>query len=531
MVRKFKDLSIYLECASGCTPRVETIKNYIDIMSVLGYTKLYLGVSGAYHIEDEPYFAYKKGKYTTKQLQEIDAYGKEKGIEVIAGIQTLAHLGFMSMHDHFRPLMDTDSTVMVGDERVYELIDKMFYAISKGLSSRNIHIGFDEAFCIGSGNYMKKHGKADGKELILRHLIRVLEIAEKYGYACEIWHDMLTEKGDSSVTAAQVKENLHENTSVVLWDYEEKNEDKLRAMLDDIFTYSDKVAYAGHAWKIAGFTPNNRNSIATILPQMKICAEKGITHYMVTLWADNCSPCSWYAVLPTLFWASEYNLGYTHDKQADKEKFFRLFGVKYDDMMLLDNLDDPFKRNREVKRTTSFCAMYSDILLGNFHLLFPQGVGEAYAKLAKEYAEVDGGRYRYVFDKYHLLAKILSVKSDLPTKLRNAYKANDKKGMKALCGEMKKLISDMKSFIKTFNEFFFRENMVCGAECNQFKLGGQLVRYEYILNCLQNYVKNGTPIEELEDELLVPSWEPLPEYDSCVWATDKNIATYNYWAN
>ena len=181
MVRKFKDLSVYLECSAGSTPRVETIKNYIEIMQKLGYTKLYLGLSGAYHIDDEPYFAYKKGKYTTEQLQEIDSYGKEKGIEIVAGIQTLAHLSFLSMHDHFRPLMDTNATVMVGDEKVYELIDKMFASISKGLSSRNIHIGFDEACGIGMGNYMKRHGRADGKELVLRHLIRVLDIAKKYG--------------------------------------------------------------------------------------------------------------------------------------------------------------------------------------------------------------------------------------------------------------------------------------------------------------------------------------------------------------
>ena len=528
MVRKFKDLSVYLECSAGSTPRVETIKNYIEIMQKLGYTKLYLGLSGAYHIDDEPYFAYKKGKYTTKQLQEIDSYGKEKGIEIIAGIQTLAHLGFLSMHDRFRPLMDTNATVMVGDEKVYELIDKMFASISKGLSSRNIHIGFDEACGIGMGNYMKMHGRADGKELVLRHLIRVLDIAKKYGYACDIWNDMLTEKCDSTVTAKQVKDNLHDNTSIVLWNYEEKNEENLSKLIDETLAYSDKVTYAGHAWKIAGFSPNNRNSIATMLPQMKVCEQKGIAHYMVTLWADKCTPCGWYTILPTLFWASEYNLGNTADKQADKEKFFRLFGVKYDDMMLLDCLDDPFKRNREVKRNTSFCALYSDILLGNFHLLFPDGVGEAYARLAKEYASVNGGAYQYVFEKYSLLAKIFSVKSELPTKLRKAYETGDRQKVKSLCTEMVTLIGDMKTFIKLFNGYFLRENMAIGAECNQFHFGGQLIRYEYVLECMKNYAESGTAIEELEDELLLPSWEPLPQYDSSTWYDHRNISTYNY---
>jgi len=531
MGQKFKDLSIYLECASGGTPRVATVKKYIDIMEALGYTKLYLGISGAYYIEGEPYFAYKKGKYTTEQLQEIDAYGKEKGIEIIAGIQTLAHLGFMALHDHFRPLMDTGSSLLVGDEKVYELIDKMFQAISKGLSSKNIHIGFDEAFGIGTGNYLNKYGKADGKELILRHLTKVLDIAKKYGYACEIWYDMLTEKSDSAITPAQVKDSLHENTSIVFWNYDEKDEATLSQQIDEIFAYSDKITYAGHADKIAGFSPNNRNSIATLFSQMKVCAEKGIPHYMVTVWGDNCSPCSWYSILPTLFWASEYNLGYTNDKQVDKEKFFRLFGVKYDDMMLLDCLDDPFKRKRELKRNTSFCAMYSDILLGNVHLIFPKGVGEAYATLSKEYAAVNAGEYQYLYDKYSLLAKILSVKLELPTKLRDAYNANDKERMLTLREEMQGLIADMKAFIKTFNAYFVRENMVLGAECNQFHFGGQLIRYEYILDCLNDCVENGASIEELEDELLVPSWEPIPEHDFCRWSDYRNVSTYNYWSN
>ena len=76
MVRKFRDLSIYLECASGCTPRLETIKNYIDIMSTLGYTKLYLGVSGAYHIEDEPEVS--EFSMLSGRIKDIRKYDQER---------------------------------------------------------------------------------------------------------------------------------------------------------------------------------------------------------------------------------------------------------------------------------------------------------------------------------------------------------------------------------------------------------------------------------------------------------------------
>ena len=35
-------------------------------------------------------------------------------------------------------------------------------------------------------------------------------------------------------------------------------------------------------------------------------------------------------------------------------------------------------------------------------------------------------------------------------------------------------------------------------------------------------------LQELEDELLLPSWEPLPQYDSSTWYDHRNISTYNY---
>ena len=93
---------------------------------------------------------------------------------------------------------------------------------------------------------------------------------------------------------------------------------------------------------------------------------------------------------------------------------------------------------------------------------------------------------------------------------------------------MSTLIGDMQTFIKLFNGYFLRENMAIGVECNQFHLGGQLIRYEYVLECMKNYAESGTAIEELEDELLLPSWEPLPEYDSSTWYDYRNISTYNY---
>ena len=48
----------------------------------------------------------------------------------------------------------------------------------------------DEAHNLGLGKYLDKNGYSSRFEIMSKHLKRVLEIAEKYGYSCTMWSDM-----------------------------------------------------------------------------------------------------------------------------------------------------------------------------------------------------------------------------------------------------------------------------------------------------------------------------------------------------
>ena len=47
---------------------------------------------------------------------------------------------------------------LVGDERTYQLIDKMFAAVAECFGSKLVHIGMDEAHMVGLGRYLQQHG-------------------------------------------------------------------------------------------------------------------------------------------------------------------------------------------------------------------------------------------------------------------------------------------------------------------------------------------------------------------------------------
>ncbi len=526
-MKRFEHLSTFIECSSGLIPTVNKVKEYIDVLSQMGYDRLYLGMADAYKIKEEPFFNYKRGGYTKEDLNEMDEYAKSHGIELIAQIHTLSHLHFLRKYPEYFNLFDTDNVLIVGEERVYVLIENMIKAISEGLSTRTIHIGFDEVFHIGTGEYLKKYGPADKMDLMLRHLQRVLKILEKYGYTCELWGDMLVDSKGTRVTASQIREALPDNSVVYTWDYEEKDEAKIEAMIDRVQQCSKNVAYAGAVWKYLAYGPCNRYSMERIIPQMRACYKKGINHYMITLWADDVSRASVDSTYPSLYIAAEYaNGNFDGYNELDKDKFEKIVGAKFDDMMALDYIDDPFRTESGYRSSSSFWMLYNDLFLGNFHLYSKPGVEKEYAKLAEEYAEKKNCRLGYIFEMGESVMRTLSKKAPLCSAIHEAY---DKKDKVALEGIIEKIIDykkELANFEKVYTRYFMRDNRPFGVEVHQLYLGGQLVRCDYAVDRLRAFIDNDEVIPELEDGILPLNYNDSVSLDCSCMVDYKMLISY-----
>lgn len=521
-MKKFNHLSAFIECSSGLTPKPETVKNYIKILSQMGYDKLYLGMADSYKIKDEPYFNYKRGGYTVEQLRDIDAYAKRQNVELIAQIHTLSHLHFLKKYPEYTDIFDTDNVVLVGCDRVYELVENMVKTISDGISSRKIHLGLDEAFGLGTGEYLKKFGKADKKELIIKHLKRVFAILEKYGYTPEMWGDMLVEKDDTNVLPEEIKKILPKDTLVYIWNYEENNENKLEDMYFDAKKYCDNIGYGGAVWKYISFGPNNNYSMSRLIPQMCAMKKCGINDFMVTLWADRVAPCSNYAALPSLFSVAEFNNGAydgKNEETLDKEKFFRITGVKYDDLYSLEYIDNPLKTNSKFRTNSSFWLFYTDIMLGNFDAFAPDDVGKYYLLLAEKYEGLSNGEFSHIFTMSASLMRVLQVKATLPRHVRSAYLEKNKEKAVQAVEEIAELKKRTIEFIKVFSDYYVHENQAFGLEVHHLYMGGQLLRLDYATERLNAFIEKDEKIEELEGGILPMNYNP-PVYLDCSCMTD-----------
>lgn len=523
-MKKFEKLSAFIECSTGSTPLVSSVKRYIDVLSGMGYDRLYLGCTDAYKIAGEPYFNYKRGGYTTEDFREMDDYAAKRGIELVASVQVLGHLHFLKKHDVYRDLFDTAHILMVGDEKVYELVDKMLGAISAGLRSRCIHLGFDEAYGLGQGRYLQEHGYRPARELLLEHLERVAKIAEKYGYECEIWSDMLTQAADAAEEAAS---RIPPNVSLTLWEYVQTDEDALSALIDKSRAAGRGFAYAGAATKTCGFGPSNHASICRLTAQMRACERKGVKRFIVTMWSDGGGLCSYFAVLPALYMAAEYACGRAESEEdADREKFRRIAKAGYAEMKSLDYLNDPFEKNLTTLNSRSYWILFGDLLMCSYDGFCSAGTGAAYARLAEKYEKTDGGEYAHLFRTAAALCRVLAIKAELGVKLRAAIRAGDRAAAGAMLGDLDALIARLNEFITLFAESWRREYFVFGLEVPQLFLGGERARLEYVRGRVCAFAERGERVEECEGEELPPCVIPATDEDRCLEMNYRNLISF-----
>ena len=245
-MKNFERFGVMIDCSRNAVPSIDGLKKFFTILAKMGYDCVMLYTEDTYEVEDEPYFGYKRGRYSIAEMQEIDRFAASIGIEVIPCIQTLAHLNAIFRWDEYRKIKDIDDILLLDDERTMTLIERMFATLSKSFASRKIHIGMDEAHNVGLGKYLDRHGFGDRYELILRHLNKVCEIARKYGYEPMMWEDMffrLANHGDYYVKepiafSDDVVNKVPSDCSMVYWDYYSTDE----AIYDAMITSSKRLS-------------------------------------------------------------------------------------------------------------------------------------------------------------------------------------------------------------------------------------------------------------------------------------------------
>lgn len=505
----FNTLGIMIDCSRNAVMTAPELKRFIALLAKMGYNQVQLYMEETYEVDNEKCFGYLRGRYSKEELKELDDYSFALGVELVPCIQTLAHMNAAVRWPVYAAITDIDDILLAGADRTYQLVENMISTLRSCFRTKKIHIGMDEAHNLGRGKFLDRNGLIDRTEILLNHLKKVCEITDKYGFEPMMWSDMFYRIANGGNYYAEnskfdnsIKALIPENLSLVYWDYYHSDEKFYNRMLKGHKQLSDKIIFAGGAWKWSGWASHNKYSLRNTKSALNACIKHGVKDVLITCWGDNGAEASSYSVLPTLCYAACRNLGIT--KMSDvKAKFKEWTGYSFDDFMLLDLPDDLIKN--EYRISPSKYGLYNDCFMGIFDPTVSPEDSKMYLSYARKLnnAAKRTGEFSYIFKTQADLCSLMALKFDIGVRTREIYKSGNKDELLKLIADYRKMIKKAEIFYNTFKTQWFKENKPHGFDVQDIRLGGLIMRMK---SCLQRLCQlyNGeiTLIPELEEEIL-----------------------------
>ncbi len=507
----FKRFAFRLDCSRNAVMNVPAMKRLMDIAAQMGYNAFMFYTEDTYEIEGHPYFGYGRGRLTKAELKELDAYALSKGLELIPDIQTLAHLKTIFRWKHYAEINDCEDILLCEDERTYELIEAMVATSAECFTSRVINLSMDEAELLGRGKYHEKHGDHERIDILKRHMNRVRQICEKYGFEMlmisgDMPFRLATRNDNYSDTQAVVQEDISDllpgNLVLLYWDYYKRSKEDYTALMRIHQNIkADNLWYFGGTWTWHTFSPENNYAIQGLRNSIQACVDVGLENVVVSSFGDDGGECARFSALPAYFYAAEIARGNT-DENSIKEKFEKMFDIPFDQFKLLDLTG----RNE----TEEYCIeptryiLYNDPFIGLMDTTIPDYTRADHEELVQLLTPwCDHPRWGYMFETMRDLCAVTAEKCDIGHRIRAAYESGDKAKLGELAGELRRIRGLVETFYKSFRRQWLLENKAHGFDVSNVRIGGVMNRLDYCADRLEDYVAGRIDrVEELEEKLL-----------------------------
>ncbi len=514
----FETLSVMIDTSRCGVPKIKTIERMLDHLAVMGYGMAMLYTEDTVELEGRPYFGYMRGRYTPEQLRAVDDYAYAYGIEVIPCLECYGHMNRYLIWPEAKAIKDTSIVLLAREEATFEFVEHLITSVSACFRSKRIHIGMDEAWDMGRGKFMDKHGYVPPTQIFSEYMERLIAITRKHGLQPMMWSDMYYRASglpyggdpDNYLLPQHVVDEIPEGVELVYWHYGE------RPYTDEIALCSHKatghkVIYAGGLWGWIGHFPEHNYAMETIRFSLNACRKNDVREAMITIWTNDNAECDWFANLFGLSFFAEL----CYDRDASEEKLNARFAATtaggdreafYTMSFYHDNFKDLARHEKWTERFLGKPMFWQDVLEGLYDThLFEYPMSGHYAASAEKMLafanENEESEWHYLYHFAHLVFSYLATKTQIAERLHPAYRAGDKATLTEIADTMLPLLLEKtKAVHKAHKAMWFDHNNVIGW-CNlDIRYAGVAARCETAIELLRAYL-NGeiSRIDSLEE--------------------------------
>lgn len=511
----FTELSTMIDASRCAVPTVKSMFRLIDRLALMGYSMAMLYTEDTIELESRPHFGYMRGAYTKDELMAIDNYAYEYGIEMIPCLECYGHMEKYLSWGEASSIKDTEKILLAREEKTFKFLEELISTASSCFRSKRIHIGMDEAWGMGRGKFMDRHGYVDPFDIFTEYMERLISITDKYGLKPMMWSDMYFRNGspthqyyDENIEIpTEVAAKIPKNVQLVFWHYGEKHHCD-DYMLKKHIALGNDVIFAGGLWSWIGHFPEHNYALETSKFSLDACRNNGVDKAMITIWSNDNAECDLFANLYGLSFFAEL----CFDKNADGEKLASRFEAvtggnaeAFYSMSAYHNNFDGVTYERYHDRFGGKPLFWQDILAGIYDShLFETPMSDHYAAYAKKMSEYKGGEWDYLYRFAETAFDYMAIKCLVAENLVPAYKANDKEKLAEISQKLLPLLKEKTVAVHEAHKKMWFDNLKAQGWSNlDYRYGGTAARCDTAKYFVDAYL-NGEidSIPELDDPRL-----------------------------
>lgn len=517
---QFDTLGVMLDTSRCAALNMRSLYKFTDYLAVMGYNMIWLYVEDSIVLSGRPYFGYMRPKYTEEELSALDDYAYEYGIEVVPCLECYGHMAQYLKWPEASSIKDTDSVLLAREPKTFQFLDELISTVARSFRSRRIHIGMDEAWDMGRGKFLDRHGYVPPAEIFNEYMNELTKITDKYGLRPMMWSDMYFRTCSVGnhyyekdiVIPDSVKQNIPKDIDLVFWHYGEMPGCD-GYMLEKHMALDRPVIFAGGLWSWIGHFPEHNYALETTRFSIDACRSANVKEAVMTIWLNDNAECDVFANLYGLSFMAELVYDENPSAKKLKERFEASTGASADafyKMSYYHNKFDGVKYDHFSQRFLGKPLFWQDILEGLYDYdLLNCPMSEHYIEAAESISsainEDDRWNYLYVFAK--AVFEYMSLKCYVAENLTPAYKSGDKEMLYILAKDYLPAVKESCEEVHSLHKkMWFENNKPLGWGNMDIRYGGVAARCDTAQDRIFAYLSGEIDkIEELEEPRLYKS--------------------------
>jgi hexosaminidase len=286
----FPNRGVMLDVSRDRVPTMQTLLDLVDLLASWKINQFQLYTEHTFAYRNHPDVWAGASPMTGEEILMLDAYCRERFIELVPNQNSFGHMTRWLTHDRYRPLAEAPDgcdtrwghydypiSLCPTDPGSIELLRGIFDELLPHFSSRQFNVGCDETIDLGLGRSKEAVAKFGAGRVYLDFLLKIYREVKAAGRTMQFWGDIIMEH-------PELVPELPRDVIALEWGYQPDHPFDAHGAVFAASGVPFYVCPGTGTWNtIAGRT-------ASALGNLRNAAENGLKHgavgYLNTDWGD-----------------------------------------------------------------------------------------------------------------------------------------------------------------------------------------------------------------------------------------------------